>query len=60
MVGGAGRGPPDVHAVGAQVVVGTRVGGLLQVPVEEHPDVHAAGGVRGQIRFRGQPGPSTL
>ena len=48
-----GRSPPDVDAVGVQVVIGARVAGLLQVPVEEHPDVHAAAGVRGQVRFRG-------
>src|ERR1700689_2385649 len=53
LVGGGGRGPPDVNAVGVQAVVGSRVAGLLQVPVEEHPDVHSAGGVRGPVRFRG-------
>jgi hypothetical protein len=41
-----------VDAVGGQVVVGARVPGFLQVLVEEHPDVHPAGRVRGQVRFR--------
>ncbi len=51
VVGGVGGCPPDVDAVGSQVVVGARVPGLLQALVEEHPDVHPTGGVRGQVRF---------
>ena len=45
----AGVGPGHVDAVRGQEVIGGGVARLLQVLVEDHPDVDAALGVRGQV-----------